>query len=274
MHLFILAMNDSGSTFMQNMLSQCVNCVSFQHKNRPNGMEGQGVAYWKQKNKNLYPRDVDHAVVKVFSEKKHIWQGPKHFNWDKIKNVWNECWKQNSHFANADPKIFLEKTPYSIFSTKMYIEQFPDAKFVIMHRNPYAVCEGIKRTVKKYRRLDYSYERCAKHWVECTKQQIENINNLVPDRAIWLLYENLVTKPMEIEKQISNFIPALSDIDFRNKKVTCHSMDKVAPRPVINYNIRHMKNINEAGFAELNKIFEVNKNLLDFFGYTIRTKAP
>ena len=157
----------------------------------------------------------------------------------------------------------------------MYLEHFPNAKFLIIHRNPYAVAEGTKRTVKQHKKKDYSWEQCAQHWVDCTRQQIENIKNLIPGRAIWFKYEELVTRPQNVEARIKKFIPAFHDIDFRGNKVRAHSMDDPQqPRAVVNYNNRHLKNINKEGFKKLNKIFEANKDLLDFFDYVIRNKAP
>ncbi len=273
-NLFILGMNDSGTTFLQNTLSECVNCVSFQGKKRPNGMEGQGVSFWKKKQKGWYPRDLDQGITKLFSEKKEVWENPKNFNWKEIKGSWNEAWKQNPHWNKADPKILLEKTPSAIFSVDIYRKQFPQGKFIIIHRNPYAICEGIQRTVKKYKKVTYDLERCAKHWVECSIKQIQNIDLLCKDgSAIWFKYEDMVTKPELIAKQIKDFMPALHDISFR-KNVMCHSMDPAQKRPIVNYNNRHLKNLASDQFKKINQTLEKCPDIMKFYGYEYRNEAP
>lgn len=275
-HLFILGMNDSGTTFLQNSLSECKNCVSFKHKkNRPNGMEGQGVSQsLNKRNGTFYPRDTDNGVTKLFSEKKGVWQSAKKFNWKKIKPAWQIAWEQNAHWKSANPRILLEKTPSAIYSVNIYLEQFPNAKFIIIHRDPYAICEGIKRTVKKYKRKDYDIKRCAKHWGECSMQQMENIKTLCPTgRAMWLWYEDMVAQPDKIAQQIMHFVPGLEDINF-NKKVVCHSMDKPTPRGIQDYNTRHLKNLKPAQFTAINEVLKDYREAMNFFNYPFRNEAP
>ena len=276
-HLFILAMNDSGSTYLQNCLSHCQNCVSFRHPaKRPHGLEGQGASYWKKKNKGWYPRDIDHGVVKVFSEKAGIFSDPKKFNWKEIKGAWNEMWRQNPHHGQAKPKIFLEKTPSSLFTVDMYEKQFPDARFLIMHRNPYVVCEGIRRTVKHHKKKDYSLARCAEHWIKCSQQQMENIKRLTAEgKAVWFKYEDMVTRTGGVEEKIKRFVPAFTDLDLR-KPSMCHSMDgnKGAAKPLTNYNNKQLKQLSEEDFAEINTVLDKYPEVMNFFGYQMRSKAP
>lgn len=275
-HLFILGMNDSGTTFLQNVLSHCENCVSFRHKKkRPHGMEGQGVSYWKKKQKGWYPRDIDHGVVKIFSEKADVWIAASNkWNWKEIKASWNEAWRENDHYGKADPKIFLEKTPSSLFSVPMYESNFPGCKFLIMHRNPYVVCEGIRRTVKQHKKRDYTLRRCAEHWVACSRQQMHNIERLCKSgQAIWFKYEDMVTKPGLVQERITKFVPALYDLDIK-KPSQCHSLDGNKAQALTNYNNKQLKRLTPEEYAEINDVLEQNKDIMEFFGYTIRSKAP
>jgi predicted O-methyltransferase YrrM len=273
-YLFIVGMNDSGTTFVQNALSHCANCVSFKHpKRRPNGMEGQGVSFWKKKNKGWYPRDIDHGVPKVFSEKVDLWRKAEKWNWKEIKAAWSEAWKQNDHFQNANPKIFLEKTPSSLFSLDAYLQHFPDAKFIFIHRNPYVTCEGIRRTVKKYKKLNYSLTRCAKHWLICAQQQFDNIKRFCPERGIFVKYEELVSKPDRATNRIKNFIPAFHDLDLR-KPTMCHGMDGNKVQAVTNYNNRQLKNLTPKDYAEINEVLRGHEELMRFYKYAYRDQAP
>lgn len=275
-HLFILGMNDSGTTFLQNALSHCGNCVSFRHpKKRPHGMEGQGVSYWKKKQKGWYPRDIDHQVVKVFSEKAEIWREPSNrWNWKEIKAAWNEAWKQNANWGKATPRVMIEKTPSSLFSVEMYKAHFPDCRFLIIHRNPYVVCEGIRRTVKQHKKRDYSLARCAEHWLACSIQQMENIQRFCTSgEAIWFKYEDMVTKTGHVEQRIKDFVPALHDLDLR-KPSQCHSLDGNKAQPLQNYNNKQLKNLKPEDYAEINAVLDTAPEVLKFFGYQRRTESP
>lgn len=269
-HLFILGMNDSGTTFLQNVLSMCNNCVSFQGPKFRNGIEGQGVVDVLRRTGKHYPKDTANGVVKVFSEKKHIWQNPSSFNWGEIKTCWETAWKQNGHYNTANPRVLLEKTPMSLYSVDIYRKEFPNCKFLIIHRDPYAVCEGMRRTVKKYKGQNYDLKRCAAHWIECSRQQIENIKQLCPDDAMWFTYENMVEEIKDTQNKIGEFVPALSDVNFTSK-VICHSMDKPDARGVVNYNIRHLKNLSKNDFADINSVLRLNPEIMAFFKYSIKT---
>ena len=274
-HLFIVGMNDSGTTWLQNILSHCRDCVSFKTGKHPNGLEGQGAVWYKHNKKNFYPRDIDHKVVKVFTEKREIWEENKHFNWGKIKEAWNHFWTNGNDCKNSDPKKrwLLEKTPFNVLMVHHLLREFPDARFLIIHRNPYAICEGIRRTCRKKKKIDYALDRCATHWVKCSEKQIENIKLLVPDQAIWFKYEDMVTHPGTIQKQIIDFLPELHDLDLR-KAAICHSMDGNKRQPVTNYNDRHLNNLSAEDYAVINTVLDKHTNLMEYFGYVRRTEPP
>lgn len=255
-------MNDSGSTFLQNSLSECKNIVSFKCKAHPHGIEGQGIV---GRDLKVYPRDNDHQCIKVFSEKKELWLNEKNFQWGKIIKKWNNAWKRGQHFNSANPKIFLEKTPFNIFMVSHFLKYFKDVKFIIMHRNPYAICEGIMRTTKRWKSQKYPPDRCIKHWVACTKQQMENINKL-GDKAICFKYEDMCENIKEVEDKIKNFIKELNDINFA-KKVHCHSMDGTVKRPITNLNERHIRNLSKEQIKEINNVLENHNDLMEFWRY-------
>lgn len=261
-------MNDSGTTFLQNSLHNCSNCISFHHpKKRPHGIEGQGVCYYKGKKKN-YPRDIDHGVMKLFSEKKQIWQDEAKFNWPEIKKAWDEAWRKNPKWHKTKKKVLLEKTPSSLFSLLQYVKQFPNALFIILIRDPYAVCEGIKRTTDK-KKKGYSIERCAKHWVKCSKQQKENIA-ILDDKCILIKYEDLVTNTNEVQQRIRQFIPLLEDIDFF-KKARAHCIDGSRKQPVKDFNKKQLQNLNKKQFYAISDVLLENMDIMSYFGYKIRT---
>jgi len=128
-HLFLLVPNDSGSTWLQNVISLCSNCVSFSP-----GLDGKGACDHKAAYPNM-------EINKLFSEKRHLWERPDAYDWEAIKDAWYAAWSKNKHYQTANPRVYLEKTPQAVFSSGMYIEQFDNVRFIIMSRNPYAAAE-------------------------------------------------------------------------------------------------------------------------------------
>ena len=187
-HLFLLVPNDSGSTWLQNIISLCRNCVAFSP-----GLDGKGVCLGT----SAYPNQ---KINKLFSENSRLWSTPDGFDWDVIKTLWYGAWSQNPHWCVADPRVYLEKTPQAVLSSDMYFNQFDNVRFIIMVRNPYAVAEGTRRTIVAGG-AEVSLRRCIRHWIACAKKQIYNYETY-KDVAVKFTYEDLVGCPRDIEAMI------------------------------------------------------------------------
>ncbi len=264
LYLFIIGINDSGTTWLQNNLSTCKNCVSFMSSKNPFGIEGNGLVHRLDRKCNYFPNDKQLGIVKMFSEKFQIFRNSKNYNWQKIKKHWNNTWKQNENFKTANPRIFLEKTPSNLLIADILQREFKPSKFIILQRNPYAVCEGMIRTCKIKKKIDYTPERCARHWVFCSQKQMENIRSL--KHVIWFKYEDLAHDKQKIRQKINEFIPALNDINF-SKPSQSHAMDGGKKRPFTNYNQRHIKNLSKKQIQEMNHVFNKHSDIMRFFNY-------
>lgn len=247
-HLFLLVPNDSGSTWLQNSITQCANCVAF-----PTGLDGKGAA-----GKGVYP---DQEINKLFSENKEMWSDPTKYDWPAIKQAWSKCWSESTHFCTASPKVFLEKTPQAIYASDMYVDNFDNVRFIVSIRNPYAVAEGIRRTVG-----NVSIERCAKHWTECAKRQHYNLQ-AYQDISLSFPYEALVRNTPGIESRIKNFLPMLDDLDFGQPAVS-HSMDGgLASRKLIDYNRRQIQNLSRSDMDTITRVVFEYPEVPRAFGY-------
>lgn len=250
LYLFLLVPNDSGSTWLQNIISLCSNCISF----KP-GLDGKGVCIGT----SAYP---DMEINKLFSENSDLWEMPDAFDWEVIKDRWYAAWSEDPHYQTADPRVYLEKTPQAIFSSDMYIEQFENVRFIIMIRNPYAVAEGMRRTIG-----DVSIERCIKHWIRCAQRQLYNYR-MHQDIAIMITYEELVSVPQVVEEKIRHFIPALYDIDL-SQEVAAHSIEGMKVKSLTDFNERHIQNLSVEDIETINRELEQVPEVLEFFGYTM-----
>ncbi|MBD3260638.1 MAG: methyltransferase domain-containing protein [Candidatus Altiarchaeales archaeon] len=256
-YLFLLIPNDSCSTWLQNNLALCANCVAF-----PGGRTGKGIgAGDNYANSGVYPNQ---EINKLFSENIPLWAGRDSYDWDVIKDRWKAAWSQHEHYHTANPKIFMEKSPTALFAADMYVENFDNVQFIIMTRNPYAMSEGMRRTIN---RQDVTIGRCIKHWVRCAEQQIHNYQKY-KDIALELTYEELVRDPRGVEQKIREFIPALHDVDL-NRKAEAHSIDGLKSKPLMDFNSRHIQNLSSQDIREINRELEKVPEILEYFGYKL-----
>ncbi len=268
-YLFLLIPNDSGSTWLQNIISLCSNCVSF----KP-GLDGKGVVVDTIRDGTVYPIAGDHKATKVFSEKSYLWETPDGWDWEVIKTLWHAAWSENKHYRTASPRVYLEKSPPAVFSSDMYFKQFNNVRFIIMTRNPYAVAEGMRRTMHRALAPDdiagreiYSMERCTKHWIRCAKRQIYNYATY-KDIAIEITYEELSNDLETVRQKIVQLIPALHDIDLTTKAVA-HSLEGTKARIFTDFNERHIKNLSTEDIDKINSELEQVPKVLEYFGYAM-----
>lgn len=230
-HVFVLAQNSGGSTILNKILVRSKNATDLKDKA---GVMREGGDLIRSA--LPHPFDYPNMPNDVFSEAADILRDEKNFNWEKIKNEWNKSWDKKC-------PIRVEKTTRSIFYADMLEDNFEQPHFICMMRNPYAVIEGFTRKGKS------SIERITKHYIRCARQQIENINSL--RNIISITYEDLCDgKAIE---NIKKFIPELSDINNNDAK---------------NQNWKK-RNLGKSHLEKAKKILLENKDVMDYFGYSI-----
>ncbi len=246
-HLFLLVPNDSGSTWLQNNISLCSNCVSFSP-----GLDGKGVC----DGTTAYPNQ---EINKLFSENIPLWESPGEYDWEAIKKRWYQAWSESGH----NPQVYLEKTPQAIYASDMYVEQFDNVRFIIMVRNPHAVAEGMRRTILG----EVDIGRCARHWIECAKRQMYNMKKY-REISVTMRYEDLIEYPEVTAERIRSCIPALHDIDF-SKEAAAHSLEGMKSKPLTDFNEQQIKNLSAEDITIINQELEQVPEVLEYFGYKI-----
>ena len=251
--LFIICMNNSGSTLLERVLSRCRNAVGLPAPGGPDPqVNGQKFV------KDYMPSPGRLKCRRIWSEQAPILQDESRYQWSTIKRIWREHWARNPKFQTATPRVLLEKSPPNIFRASMLQKHFEDSFFILMQRNPYAVAEGIRRRAK------LSIERCIQHWIRCAQQQMRNEKTL--HHAINLNYEELSDQPESCRKKIINFIPELDDIDIR-KDVAVHSLDGHIRQPIVNYNQKQIALLSKEDLAEINRHLDKVPEVMAHFGY-------
>jgi hypothetical protein len=253
--LFIICMNNSGSTLLERVLSECRNAVGLP---APGGPDQQVNGQRFVKEYMPSPGRMTLKCRRIWSEQAAILQDESRYHWSRIKQIWRKHWAQNPKFLTANPRVFLEKSPPNIFRASMLQKHFENSFFILMQRNPYAVAEGIRRRAK------LSIERCIEHWIRCAQQQMWNEKTL--HRAIKLNYEELSEQPESCRKKIINFIPELDDFDIR-KNVAVHSLDGHVRQPIVNYNQKQIALLSKDDLAEINHHLDQVPEVVAHFGY-------
>ena len=253
--LFIICMNNSGSTLLERVLSECRNAVGFPAPGGPDQqVNGQGFVPEYMP----IPGKIKPKCRRIWTEQAAIIEDESRYNWPKIKRRWRREWSHNPKFDTANPRVFLEKSPPNVLRASMLQKHFDNSFFILMHRNPYAVAEGIRR------RAGIALERCIQHWIRCAQKQMENEKAL--QRAIKLSYEELSGQPDYCRQQVLNFVPELDDLDIR-KEVAVQSIEGHVRQPIVNYNEKQISLLSAEDLAQINRYLGEVPEVMKHFGY-------
>jgi len=121
----------------------------------------------------------------------------------RIKRQWSIWYPKKA-------ENLLEKSVANVTRMRFFQTYFKPAYFIYIVRNGYAVSEGIRRRARLKRgnnqeyRDSYPIELCANQWRatdELVEHDLGDIQNFLQ-----IYYENLVSDPSAVLKQITSFI--------------------------------------------------------------------
>lgn len=106
--------------------------------------------------------------------------------------------------------VFVEKSPPNTARTRWLQRHFPNAHFVAILRDPYAVAEGIRRKAEPLHLAGgWPIELCARQWrrsYEVLNEDAEYLQHL-----LWLHYEDLTADPNRELKRVIEFLSLPQD---------------------------------------------------------------
>lgn len=254
--LFIVCMNNSGSTLLERILGDCENVIGFVPTKPDKQVNGQQYAL----DLMPVPAKLKPKTTRVWTESSALLLDESQYDWAKIKVRWRKYWSLNPRFKTANPRIFLEKSTPNVLRAEMLQTHFDDSYFIQMVRNPYAVCEGI------HRRMGYSFERCVRHWLECSKRLIYNEGVL--QNTILLRYEDLSEDSQECERRVKGLLAGLEDINLRSE-VTVHSIEGKKTQGIVNLNDKQIARLTEEQIKEISTLLAGSEDVVNHFGYKI-----
>ena len=231
--LFILSPPYCGSTLLSQLLSTSKNVSC---NNNLGTREGQ-----------LLPG------VRHFMFQKNRWNERVKYPWDKVKKVWLKYW-------DLSKPVLLDKSIPNIMRVSEIKKEFENINFICMVRNPYAQVEGVMR------RNDESAKNAAIFSLKCLQYQRQNIKN--KESSLFISYEQLTENPEKTKRKIIAFLPELSDIKM-DLKYKAHNFKTKSKMGIVNLNQEKMEKLTGKQIETINRIFEKEKELLDYFGYQI-----
>jgi hypothetical protein len=214
---FVLGVNNSGTTILARVLETHPSIRSLPQ-------EGQLLT-------NAFPRPDHLGVTRIWSSRMDV------FRWTEADDPYPALRAKRdwAKFFPRRPGILLEKSPPNTVRARWLQRNFSPSRFLAVVRNPYAVCEGIRR------RHDYSIEMAAKHWL-CANECLFADMKLL-EKAMLFKYEDFTEMPEEYLKKIQIFLELREPFDFSMwSSAFAHSAEG---------NTSGIKNLNEESLSRL-----------------------
>ena len=271
-YLFVICPNNSGSTFLRNALA-----TSRRTWNLPSeGRKALGYAG---------PRSINDPRIagslRIWAARKRWLDAlgdPAGYDWPRMRKAW--------HFqARArDPaaSVFVEKTPQHLLVVDALARHFRNAGFLFMVRNPYAVCEGICRILRRHRALGHLRAPreaalegvrleilAARHVATCLEYQRRNVEAF-GERGRLFTYEAMCAEPERTARTIRELAPALDDLNLRQRLKVHDDYHEM----LTDMNARQIARLTPGQLAAFNRVFRRHRAVLDHFGYEVMDRLP
>ena len=231
MHLFLLSINNSGSSILHEKIRQSKYVTAL-----PN--EGQFMRGYA--GPNPFAFDCHY----LFSERYNDFALERNYDWQSIKSLWNSFWKEGL--------IKVEKSPPNTIRGHMLQKNFENPKFVIQVRNPYQIAASILRL-----RPEISIERACAHVSSCFFEQYKNYF-CYTDKVV--RYEDMINNKHEVNKIFKELGITDFDLDAISNPVKQYTEFKIRnfDKPISDELSRIGKGMFQDVKAEIN-----------FFGYEL-----
>jgi len=257
-NVFIICPNNSGSTFLKNVLATCKQTWNLK-------AEGQNTFGFSGPNR--YNKTKPYAPL-LWASKESLIQyfiNPELYNWEESKRAWYlQAFSRSPNTAT----IFIEKSPPFLLNVPALNQYFNNAKFIFMVRNPYAVIASIakRNCLKKYmpeKNIDLTH-LATQHIINCFHYQRENIERY-NHNGIFIKYESMCNKHLETEIKIKKLVPELDDLNLHQK---------IAVKGIYNETLRNMNEqqintLTEQQLETISNLLIHEEDILHYFDYQL-----
>lgn len=252
-HLFVIAPNNSGSTFLRKALGRAGGAWTL-------AREGQHVPGFRGPSSRdtgtrlLWASDPDR--VAMFSN-------ALAYDWPRTRRAWH----LQALPSSADAATLVVSSPPFLLCVEQLLAHFDNARFLFLVRDPYAMLEGIcRRPVPGVSALgEDPRQAAARHIVASFQHQARNIEAHGPT-GIAFTYEQMCADPVGTGLRIDRLVPALGGADLTGR-VPVKGMYNECLRDM---NDEQIARLTPQDFAVANAIFDGHWELLAQFGYSRR----
>lgn len=256
--IFIAAMTNSGSTLLQSILKSSPNII---------GHSTEGIKLLYRHSTKIYPDPGRLGHPRAYTEILDIIRSDNSFDWPMIKKIWFDEWQnslKSKTIKDRENLYFLEKTPMNVAICDILEREFLNSRFILMVRNPYAVCQGIVQQVRKNKPMNkMTYTRAAIHWAKCSELHIKNIETL--KNKLFFTYEDLCEKQDEIKQKLEEFIPG-SIFEMNNKFHSTKDGRNIVDN-IKNLNDEKINKLSKENIDEINNALNNYKHVVEYFKY-------
>jgi|694.fasta_scaffold06157_1 hypothetical protein len=231
MHLFLLSINNSGSSILYEKIRQSKYTTTLPD-------EGQFIRGFSGPNPFVL------NCPYMFSERYHDFSLEKNYDWFSIKTLWNSFWEEDL--------IKVEKSPPNVVRAHMLKRHFENSEFIIQVRNPYQIVTSILKL-----RPDISIERSCAHVASCFFEQYKNYFSYT-DRVV--KYEDMIYDKNKINNIFKDLGIKDFDLNSESNPVKHYKENKIT-----NFD----KKIPDDVFKIGKEIFQAVKSEINFFGYDL-----
>lgn len=248
-HLFVVPINNSGSSYLSRALATCRAVIYL--KSEGQHVVGWGGAVPKQRNLSLIWGHSASGYEAVLAD-------PANYDWPHIKRTWYAAARLHDPDAAC---VFLEKSPPHVARVHMLDENFHDARFIFLVRDPYAIIESIGR---RRARVPRFAKVASEHVLTCLRLQKDNASRF--PNSILLRYEDMCADPGGTQSKIKSLVPELDDfvLDQRIK------IKGLYDENLRDMNEDHIARLPPGLIPRLNEHLARREDLLAHFGYSLR----
>jgi hypothetical protein len=257
-YLFLAIPNFCGSTLFYELIKTCTDVSAL--PNIKDSIVSEGNMFCPKQYKNLLgPHSIE-------ANMEHVYSDPENYNWTRIKEVWDSIWE----YQNSSASLRVQKTPADIYRIKQINEHFPNLKWILSVRDPYAYIESIIRKSTFRMDPDKHIELICYQAGRVLELQLEN-KKLLGDNAYTVTYEDFCARPKYHKNKLSKFVPQLKDMNLETKLL----VKGIEYSSIKNTNEYHIRNMIK---TYPNILERINEHLLPFmesmyiWGYPIRLK--
>lgn len=190
------------------------------------------------------------TVRRILFDHERKWDPALEIDWRTIRSEWMQYWDQTA-------RVLLEKSPPHLVRARALQQHFMPARFLVSWRNPYAHSEGlIARGVPA--------SDAAARVVECLRFQRRNLDL---EHTLAIPYETVVDRPRDCVALLLGFLPELESLDWAREFHAHNRSRGEGVRGLANTNQAQIDRLTPLQLSEINRVFEPERGLIEFFGY-------